>query len=63
MAAVKAQGEGLSLSEQRIVVLGAGSAGIGVATTLMQGMVHESGLTAQVSVQSRSCTGERGRQA
>lgn len=33
------------LREQRIVILGAGSAGLGVATTLLQGMLRE-GLTA-----------------
>lgn len=36
-----AGGGGGSLGEQRIVVVGAGSAGLGVATTLLQGMVHK----------------------
>lgn len=43
LAAVRLQGEG-ELKDQRIVVAGAGSAGMGVATTLLQGMIHQ-GLT------------------
>lgn len=35
---------GIPLQAQKIVVLGAGSAGLGVSTTLLQGMVHD-GLT------------------
>ncbi|RLN85292.1 hypothetical protein BBJ28_00019483 [Nothophytophthora sp. Chile5] len=36
---------GIPLKDQRIIILGAGSAGLGVATTLLQGMLRE-GMTA-----------------
>lgn len=41
-SALQATGKEVTdLKDQRIVVAGAGSAGLGVATTLLQGMVHQ----------------------
>lgn len=41
-SALQASGQAVTdLRDQRIVVAGAGSAGLGVATTLLQGMVHQ----------------------
>lgn len=41
MAAVKTQGPGAKLSDMRIVVCGAGSAGMGVCQSVLDAMVHE----------------------
>lgn len=52
LSALQTRGETpADLVKQRVVVVGAGSAGLGVATTLLQGMVHQ-GATPEVCVQS-----------
>jgi len=51
MAAIRTQGEGTKLSSQRIVVCGAGSAGMGVCSSLLDAIVQE-GVPLQ---QARNC--------
>ena len=49
LAAVRTQGEGAKLCDQRIVIAGAGSAGMGVAASLARAMQTREGLSADAA--------------
>ena len=49
LAAIRVQGPGARLSDQRIVVVGAGSAGMGVAQALFQAMITREGVTPEAA--------------
>jgi malate dehydrogenase (oxaloacetate-decarboxylating)(NADP+) len=51
LAAVRTQGEGSRLADQRIVICGAGSAGMGVAASLAAAMTGREGLTAAAAAE------------
>ena len=45
LVAIRTQNKNAKLADQRIVVAGAGSAGLGVASAIYKAMERESGLT------------------
>jgi malate dehydrogenase (oxaloacetate-decarboxylating)(NADP+) len=49
LAAIRTQSEGAKLSDQRIVICGAGSAGVGVATSLAAAMSDREGIPASAT--------------
>jgi malic enzyme len=49
LAAVRTQGNDAKLGDQRIVIMGAGSAGMGVAASLAQAMMTREGLSAEAA--------------
>jgi malate dehydrogenase (oxaloacetate-decarboxylating)(NADP+) len=51
LAAVRTQGEGSRLADQRIVICGAGSAGMGVAAALSAAMTSREGLSAAAAAE------------